>query len=117
LRGTFQFKIDFSEYGKLQNTETRDNRNLPVQSPFFFYFSRVLAKSAQIDLRCRPTRDVINSEADQPQTPQALVNYVHVKQGDSTMAFTQILITIGFFTSLIFTIQVLVPAKKSHPIV
>jgi len=33
------------------------------------------------------------------------------------MAVDQILITIGFFGSLIFAIQILVPAKKGHPIV
>ena len=33
------------------------------------------------------------------------------------MALDQILILIGFFSSLIFTIQVLAPAKKSHPII
>jgi hypothetical protein len=33
------------------------------------------------------------------------------------MALAQILITLGFFASLIFTIQVLVPGKSSHPII
>ncbi len=33
------------------------------------------------------------------------------------MAIAQVLIMLGFFSSLIFAIQVLVPAKKSHPIV
>ena len=33
------------------------------------------------------------------------------------MAIAQILIMVGFFSSLIFTLQVLVPAKKGHPII
>ena len=33
------------------------------------------------------------------------------------MALDQILILIGFFSCLIFTIQVMVPAKKNHPII
>jgi hypothetical protein len=77
------------------------------------------AKTGGLTERVKSPFDVINSEPatmSHSTDKRAFHNQHRKHQRRPSMAIAQILIMIGFFSSLIFVIQALVPVRNSHPI-